>query len=298
MKKIVLTAAAALAALALTAGAALADAPKDYEESGATQAIGGILNTSDGRLSYVVPDDAYWFSDQTRIRYFKPGISNLAPLPENAVTVGDPFRLELREWPALTMLSWRKPATITIHYKPEELGGRSESWLRIVRYFDSWVQLPSTIDTVNHTVTTQVPWGGDYALLAYNSEPPAPPAPAGSDNQAAPAPAPAPTGSSISGRIYYDKNGNGVFDGDDTPVGGAAIRIGNDSFNAMTSTGPDGIYTFSNLGAGTYTLDLVVGGEWDFTTPNEVAGIALTGQPDSKATANFGMTYKSWYKPW
>ncbi len=298
MKRVLAVVGVMVAVLGLTAGVAMAESTDEgFEIGGSTNAIGGLFFSSDGRLEYRVPADAYLFADRVKIKYGKPGLSNLAPLPSAVIPVGDPFHLEMREWDDNIQLSYRKPASIIVHYKPEELGGRPESWLRLIRYFDSWVEMPTTLDTVNHTITTQVPYGGDYVLVAYNSEPPAPPpAPAGSGRAAA-APAPAPTGSSVSGRIFWDKNGDGAFNGDDRPVGTAAIRIGNDNFNALTSTNPDGTYSFTGLPAGTYTLNLVVGAEWDFTTPSEVAGISLTGQPDSSPIVNFGMTYKSWYTP-
>ena len=35
-----------------------------------------------------------------------------------------------------------------------------------------------------------------------------------------------------------------------------------------------------------------MGPEWAFTTPNVVAGIQVTGQPDPRGSADFGMWYK------
>jgi hypothetical protein len=223
----------------------------------------------------------------------------VAARPEGTIWVGDPFRLELREWPELTMLSWRKPATLTIHYDPSELGGRDESWLRIVRYFDRWEEVPMTLDTVNHTVTTELPWGGEYGLVAYDFEPPTPaPAPAAPEDPRAAvvAAASAPAGSAISGRIFHDKNENGVMDGDDAPVDGAGIRVGNEGYNALTSTGPDGYFQFQGVPGGTYSLDLVVGAQWDFTTPKSVAGISVSGEAGSAGSADFGLTYRSWFR--
>lgn len=306
MKKFFAVAAAAVAALALTAGVAMADQfsdqDKGFEIGGSTQNEGGLFRSTDGRFDYHVPGDAYWFADRVKIKFTYPGESNLPPRPDNSIWVGAPFHFEMREWDTNTQLSYRLPATIILHYKPEELGGRPESSLRIVRLFDNWQVVPATIDTTNHTLTTQAQYGGDWGLVVYNSDPPAMPTPPPSPQevaaqQAAAAAQQNPTGSTVTGKFFYDKNGNGVFDGDDTPVDTVGVRISSDSFDAITSTGPDGTYSFSSLGAGTYAIFPVVGAQWDFTTPNPVGGITLTGKSDSNGTANFGLTYKSWYTP-
>ncbi len=99
-------------------------------------------------------------------------------------------------------------------------------------------------------------------------------------------------GSGITGRLFYDKDGNGTMDGEDFPIGGALVRIGSGDWSATTTTGTDGSYAFWSLRESAYTVEVLVGSEWAFTTPKAVGGIRVTGQADSRATADFGMWYK------
>lgn len=71
---------------------------------------------------------------------------------------------------------------------------------------------------------------------------------------------PMPTGSGkISGVIYYDKNHNGVMDGDDYIIAGAKVSImlaGYSTPVATVYTAADGSYHFSNLPAGNFSINL------------------------------------------
>lgn len=54
--------------------------------------------------------------------------------------------------------TFQQPVTITIAYNPAALGGVPEASLQISRYDEAtsrWVDLPSVVDTVNHTVSAQ-----------------------------------------------------------------------------------------------------------------------------------------------
>jgi large repetitive protein len=67
------------------------------------------------------------------------------------------------------------------------------------------------------------------------------------------------TGGQISGRVWFDANGNGTIDGSETGIPGQTIDLtGTDIFSAPVSrsavTAADGSYTFANLVPGTYTL--------------------------------------------
>lgn len=292
-----------LAIVALLAGLlasySVGHAGETYQDAGATWDLGGQLITDNGRLTYTVLPESYLFTNTIRLRYISRLAISMLERPADTTWVGLPFTLELKEWDSGSFVSLRKNATLTIHYRPEELGGRSESTLRVTRFFDSWVDMPGTVDTVNHTVTIQVPYGGNYGLLASDvgttwvAAPTATPA-------ASPASAPTPTASAdttipmlstVKGRTFYDKNGNGTFDGDDFPVWGAKLRISSPTWSAETMSGPDGSYAFWGLRGSSYTMDLIVGPEWAFTTPSSVANLRVTGDGDT-ATADFGMWYK------
>ncbi len=283
MKKMLATVVLVAAVLGITTGAVAADSL--YQDGGATQAIGGSLTTDDGQLSLAVPAGAYFIDTPIRLRYI-PNVTNNVPAPPSgSIWVGQPFTLQISEWYTGRFISFDKPMTMTIHYNPPDLGGRSESTLHIVRLsgalfgYNQWLPLLSTVDTVSHTVTVRVPYGGDYGLVA--------------DNVAAVPPVQAvPTGSVIAGKVFYDKNGNGVMDDGDFPIAKAGVKISSGGWSAFTTTDADGDYTFRDLQDGTYAVELVVGPEWAFTTPAAVDGIQVTGQADSKGTANFGMWYK------
>ncbi len=281
---------------ALTAGAVAAD--QSFQDAGATQAQGGMLVSNDGRLTFTVPAAGFQSTDLVRIRYIPGEAGSYPNLPANMTWVGQPFTLELQDWNSGGLLFLNQTATMTIHYRPEDLGGRSPSWLRIVRFSDTWTDLPSTVDAVNHTVTAQVLWGGQYGLIAFNSQPMVPPAPVPTVPIPAPPPAPPTGNSSISGIVFFDKSGNGMMDDGDFPVANAGLSISSGTYYTETTTGPDGRYSFQGLPPGSYTVALIVGAQWQSTTPNKVTGIVVTGTPGSMGTANFGMAYKGWYVPY
>jgi hypothetical protein len=290
-----------LAALALgatvlgaTTGMAFAGLPP-YQDGGATQAIGGGLTSNNGQLDLTVPANAYALytalvatgnytgNTTIRLRYSPNSANNLGAPPVNTIWIGEPFTLQLSEWDTGAVISLDKPMTMAVHYKPSDLGGRVEASLRIVRLsgagtgYASWVSLPSTVDNVNHVVRTQTVAGGDYGLIADNGATP------GQSN---------PGASMISGRVFYDKTGNGVMDGGDFPIATAGVRISAGNWNAFTTTDANGNYSFGGLSAGSYTVELAVGPEWAFTTSNAVTNIQVTGQTDSRVSADFGMWYK------
>jgi len=180
MKKMLAAIAMVAAVLGLTTGIGLADSL--YQDGGATQVIGGGLTTADGRISWSVPAGAYYLDTIIRLRYIPNGANNLLTAPSNSIWIGQPFTLQLSEWDTGRFISLDKPMTMTVHYNPADLGGRSEASLRIVRLnraafgYSQWVDLPSAVDTANHTVTAQTPYGGDYGLLADNASPAGAPA--------------------------------------------------------------------------------------------------------------------------
>jgi hypothetical protein len=57
----------------------------------------------------------------------------------------------------------------------------------------------------------------------------------------------------IKGRVYVDMNGNGVFDQEDKPLGGAVLRL-DEGF--VIETDSQGLYHFPNVSAGEHHLAL------------------------------------------
>ncbi|CAM3174654.1 SdrD B-like domain-containing protein [Nocardioides dubius] len=64
-----------------------------------------------------------------------------------------------------------------------------------------------------------------------------------------------PTVGSIGGRVFADRNGNGQLDTGDTGISGVTLTlVGAAAPTRVTTSGPNGGYTFDNVAAGTYTL--------------------------------------------
>ena len=59
--------------------------------------------------------------------------------------------------------------------------------------------------------------------------------------------------SSISGRVFFDADNDGVFDSTDTPIRGVSVTISG-PVNRTIVTGLDGRYVFEDLVAGDYTV--------------------------------------------
>jgi hypothetical protein len=89
--------------------------------------------------------------------------------------------------------------------------------------------------------------------------------------------------------VFQDGNGNGVMDGDESPVGGAGVLVTSASWYGFTRTSADGYYSLGGIAGGSYSVNLIVGPEWGHTTAQAIAGVAVTGQADSKGVADFGL---------
>jgi hypothetical protein len=301
VKRLLSAVAVVAAVLGLSTGIALAD--RTYQDGTSNQANGGGLLAENGQLDWQIPGDAY--ANNMKLRYTPKTIADFPAPPEGTIVAGPPFTLQMWDIDSGELVTTYKPTTLTVHYNPADLGGRSESTLRLAvrNGVDGtlWNDIPSTVDTVNHIVVAHMSDSGDYALLASNA--PATPVPAepAAPAPVAPVPAPAanpapiasvPMNSGITGKVFYDKNGNGVMDGDDFPIAGAGLKISSGTWSAVTTTDTNGAYAFWDLRESAYNVELVVGPEWAFTTPNVASGIKVTGQLDSRGTADFGMWYK------
>ena len=88
--------------------------------------------------------------------------------------------------------------------------------------------------------------------------------------QPAPQPAPAPLGT-IDGLVWQDADSNGQFNGAETPVQGVTIRLLDDNNDvvATTTTDPNGEYSFIDLPAGDYTVELLAPAGQTLTVANQ-----------------------------
>jgi hypothetical protein len=78
---------------------------------------------------------------------------------------------------------------------------------------------------------------------------------------------------SISGRVFNDKNANGIFDGSDTGISGFRVFLDEDFDGTLDSNeiskpvSTTGTYTFSNVSSGTYRVREVFRSGWRQTFP-------------------------------
>lgn len=300
MRKVLAVILCAVAVSAVTIGIAVAD--NAFQDAFVPAGGSGGMVSDNGQIELAVAPNTY--SGPMNIRYTPNTMNSVPPPPDNTIWVGSPFNLQIYDTDQGKLIATDLPMTLTVHYSPAELGGRYESSLRLVRLYDVWSSLPSTLDTTRHVMTSQITYSGDYGLIVSNVNAPAPtPAPAPA-LAPAPAPAPAPTAaptlppppapaasSVIAGKVFFDQNGNGVMDGSDFPIDGAGVIATSGSWYSFVRTRGDGSFSYSGLAGASYTVNVVVGPEWAYTTPVSV-GMTLTGQPDSTGTANFGLRYR------
>ncbi len=275
----------------------IATAERTYQEAVVSHVTGGGIIADDGRMQWYVPPESYAYdlkikyTPKTRAHF--PGQSWTY---STLILAADPFTLDINVLDGGEGVDIDKPMTLTLKYNPLDLGGRSEAGLHVAKYDgsrDMWFPLDSTVDTVHHLVTAQNNEAGDYGLIVDNVAPTPTPAP---EPTAAPLPTAVPTpsipmSSGIAGKVFYDRDGNGIMDGEDFPIGGATLRISSGSWSATTTSSADGSYAFWSLRESAYLVEILVGSEWAFTSPNVVSDIRVSGQADSKGTADFGMWY-------
>jgi protocatechuate 3,4-dioxygenase beta subunit len=108
-------------------------------------------------------------------------------------------------------------------------------------------------------------------------------------------------GGSLGDRVWDDKDGDGVQDSGETGISGVTVQLYNSSnvLVATATTNSTGKYTFSNLGAGTYTVKVVASTVGDSViptfdldgtgTPNQATVTLSCGQV--KTDVDFGYQY-------
>jgi hypothetical protein len=90
----------------------------------------------------------------------------------------------------------------------------------------------------------------------------------------------------VSGVVFNDVDGNGVQDGGEGGIGGVTVRLyQGTSFSLTTTTDSSGVYSFTGVVSGTYTVASSRPAGFVNTTP-EARTVVVS--PNGSATANFG----------
>jgi len=99
-------------------------------------------------------------------------------------------------------------------------------------------------------------------------------------------------GGSISGTIFSDLTGNGIFDPSDPGIPGVLIQLtqsGSSTLIQSISSSSDGTYSFQNVCNGTYTLSQTLPSGWLQTLPASGNNLSLTMTNGNAVTnENFG----------
>jgi len=103
----------------------------------------------------------------------------------------------------------------------------------------------------------------------------------------------------ISGDVFWDKDANGVFDGDDEWLSEVVVNLTGPVGEISTTTDLNGDFVFTDLPAGTYTVDVdeetlpddELPRDWECTTDNEPW--TVTVDPGEAVSQTFGYDYPS-----
>lgn len=95
-------------------------------------------------------------------------------------------------------------------------------------------------------------------------------------------------GATIGDRVWNDLNENGIQDPGESGISGVTVRLLDENGNVLqtTQTGPNGLYSFTNLVPGVYQVEFVLPSGFVFSPPNQGGDPAL----DSDADPNTGRT--------
>lgn len=87
-----------------------------------------------------------------------------------------------------------------------------------------------------------------------------------------PVPVPATGNNSVTGMLFNDPDGIGAFDGSQFGLGGWTVQLSGPSGVLTTTTDGNGVYSFTNVAVGTFSLCVVPPAGWIATGP--LAGVA------------------------
>jgi hypothetical protein len=133
---------------------------------GSVGSLGGLLQSSDGRLSISLPQGA--ITETVNVYYADQVDPNLL-LPANLADLYS-FSLNAVDANAAAVTNFNAPLSIEAAYQDADLyaAGGSEANLALAVYDErqeSWALLPGAVDTVNNRVTAQVEHFSNFALV-------------------------------------------------------------------------------------------------------------------------------------
>ena len=95
-----------------------------------------------------------------------------------------------------------------------------------------------------------------------------------------------PAVTSVRGLVYEDSNGNSTPDDGEAPLAGARMHLTGPGVDATRTTGADGRYTFADLAAGNYLLDVTPPDGFGPSRPQTPLSVVLSQGVDM--VLNFG----------
>ncbi len=108
-----------------------------------------------------------------------------------------------------------------------------------------------------------------------------------------------PTVGSITGKVYNDADGNGIFGGAEVGLAGWQVFVDRnsngllDASEPQTTTGADGSYLFTGMPYGLNTIRDVVPASWAATTPATSAIVVALLNGENRTGVNLGNREKN-----
>ncbi len=128
---------------------------------------GGIATSPDGLASVTFPAGA---TSQNLFIYIEKLENGSTPLPNGGFTLlGNAYEYTAFNAQGDIVTGFDSEVEVTIHYDPNVLGGIDPYTLKLSYYdemSEQWVELPSTVDLVNHTVTALTSHFTKFALFS------------------------------------------------------------------------------------------------------------------------------------
>ncbi|RJP30214.1 MAG: hypothetical protein C4536_10305 [Actinobacteria bacterium] len=88
-------------------------------------------------------------------------------------------------------------------------------------------------------------------------------------------------GSNVSGHVYEDENGNGIYDDDDPGVAGVTVQLSLDGeVVASTDSDETGLYEFEKIEEGTYDIEVITGAGMSAVGSTLIRGVKVTSNED------------------
>ena len=139
----------------------------DYQSTQTVTPSGSVVTLTNTNASVEFPENATSQDLQVSIAELDD-TGELPPVATNYSLISTAYDFTATNLQGVNVTSFDDNVTITLKYNPDNLGEIEASTLK-VNYYDevneAWVELPSIVDTVNHTVTANVNHFTDFAIL-------------------------------------------------------------------------------------------------------------------------------------